>query len=280
MFPSQNLLPSPLSPDYWPAVAGLGWPLAAAFLVALAGTWLGMRLAPRLGAVAQVQADRWHQSGAMPKLAGPGLLAGLVFALPLPLWLVAASACLIGCLDDRKRLAAGPKALLLLVPALAGAWVTGQAWVAPAIWIAANAWNLLDHADGLAAAAACAACLLMGIAGGPPAAAALAGFLVFNLPPARSFMGDGGSLLLGTTLVLLAAPLGPEAALAWSAVPLLDSALVVVSRLQRGAKPWIGGTDHSGHRLLRSGLPAFLLPPLYALAAALFGLTVTALMMR
>ncbi len=267
MFPAASTLPIRFAPEAW-----LAWPVAAAFLMTLAGIWLGMRLAPRLNAVAHVQADRWHQSGAVPKFAGPGLLAGFAFALPLEQWLVAALACLIGCLDDRQRLAAGPKALLLLLPALAGAWLTGLPWVAPAIWIAANAWNLLDHADGLAGAAALAACAAMGVAGGPVAAAALGAFLVFNLPPARSFMGDGGSLLVGTTLILLLAPLGPQAAIAWCAIPLLDTALVVASRLQRGAKPWIGGTDHSGHRLLRAGLPAWALPPLYAAAAAILGL--------
>lgn len=253
----------------WPAIAG-------AFLLALAGVWLGMHVARRTGAVAHVQADRWHQTGVVPKLAGPGLLAGLIAALPLDLWLVAASACFVGCLDDHHRFPAGKKALLLLIPAILSAFVTGLPWIAPAVWIAANAWNLLDHADGIAGGAALAALLLGGGADGATAAAAVAGFLVFNYPPARSFMGDGGSLLLGTVIVLLAAKTsGPVGVLAWCALPLADSALVVASRLRRGVKPWIGGTDHSGHRLLRAGLPGRLLPVIYFFAAAAMGLAMS-----
>jgi len=250
-------------------ISAFAYQLGAAFVVAFAGIWLGMRMAPYLGAMAEVRADRWHQAGAVPKLAGPGLLAGFWFTLPLEQWLVAALACLVGVWDDRRRMSAGHKALALLLPALAGYYVTQQIWVAPAIWIAANAWNLLDHADGVAAGAALGVLLL---AGGVPhsiAAAALFAFLLLNFPPARCFLGDGGSLMLGTAMVLLAVPQGAAAALLWCAVPLADSALVVCSRLLRGAAPWIGGMDHSAHRLLRLGLRPWLLPLLYAGAAAL-----------
>lgn len=250
-------------------ISAFAYQSGAAFVVAFAGIWAGMRVAPRFGAMAEVRADRWHQAGAVPKLAGPGLLAGFWFALPLEQWLVAALACLVGVWDDRRHMSAGSKALALLLPALAGYYVTRQVWVAPAIWIAANAWNLLDHADGVAAGAALGVLLLAGGAPGSIAAAALMAFLLLNFPPARCFLGDGGSLMLGTTMVLLALPGGAETALLWSAVPLADSALVVCSRLRRGAAPWIGGMDHSAHRLLRSGLSPWLLPLLYAGFAAL-----------
>jgi UDP-GlcNAc:undecaprenyl-phosphate GlcNAc-1-phosphate transferase len=245
------------------------WSASIAFLLSAAGVYLGMRIAPLSGAMAEVRSDRWHTAGMVPKLAGPGIAAALALALPFEQWLIAAAACAIGVYDDHRRLSPATKALLLMVPAGAAMLVTGLWWIGPAIWIAANALNLLDHADGIAAAAALAACLFGGSPDGVVAAAAIAGFLVFNLTPARSFMGDGGSLLLGTSLVLLAARQGPLVSTAWLALPLADSLLVVISRLRRGQKPWIGGTDHSGHRLLRAGVSPYLLPWLYFGAAAI-----------
>lgn len=253
------------------------WLPVLAFLLSAAGVYLGMRTAPLSGAMAEVRPDRWHTAGMIPKLAGPGMAAGLALALPFEQWLVAGLACAIGVYDDHRRLSPAAKALLLLIPAGAAMLLTGLWWIGPAIWIAANALNLLDHADGIAAAAALAACLFGGNPDGLVAAAAIAGFLVFNLTPARSFMGDGGSLLLGTSLVLLAARQGPLASTAWLALPLADSLLVVISRLRRGQKPWIGGTDHSGHRLLRAGVSPHLLPWIYFGLAASIVVLVAAL---
>ena len=82
------------------------------------------------------------------------------------------------------------------------------------IW-AINLFNFMDGADGIAAATAVSSGMALGVlslASNPHSmvaicalvvAAAAAGFLVFNLPPARIFMGDGGSTVLGLTLALL-----------------------------------------------------------------------------
>ena len=83
-------------------------------------------------------------------------------------------------------------------------------------------------------------------------------------------MGDGGSLMIGTALVLFAAKAGPGHVVLCLLVPLLDTTLVVLSRLRARQKPWIGGTDHSGHRLLRLGVPPRFLPLIYFAAAAVF----------
>jgi UDP-GlcNAc:undecaprenyl-phosphate GlcNAc-1-phosphate transferase len=249
--------------------ADLALPAALAFILSAFGVYAGIRLGPRTGAVAAVRPDRWHADGVVPKLAGPGLALGLAVALPPGAWITAALAGVIGIIDDHRRLGVTSKALLLLLPAAAAITVTELWWTGPAVWIAANSLNLLDHADGVAAAAAMAVCLFGGATQGPVAAAAIAGFMIFNLPPARSFMGDGGSLMLGTALVLLSAEQGIATTASWLLLPLADTALVVISRLRRGQKPWVGGTDHSGHRLLRTGLSAHLVPWLYFLVAGL-----------
>lgn len=253
-----------------------------AVVLAALGTLVLMRLAPKLGAVARVTPDRWHVSGAVPRLAGPALLLAAVPWLSPTGVIIGGLACAIGCADDIRPLSARLKAVLLLGVAGLAAVLTGQWWVAPVLWGVANALNLLDHADGLAAAAAAGGFLGLGGDAGLAAAAGCAGFLLLNYPPARTFMGDSGSLTLGCLLAVVAAESGQgiPGAIAWAAIPLADATFVTVRRLRRGQRPWIGGTDHSGHVLLRAGVPARLLPPLYFGAALLTGVLLTAVASR
>jgi UDP-GlcNAc:undecaprenyl-phosphate GlcNAc-1-phosphate transferase len=89
------------------------------------------------------------------------------------------------------------------------------------------------------------------------------GFLVFNFPPASIFMGDSGSLFLGFTLASLAIAQVPRASnlLAILGVPtlifllpILDTAMVTITRILRGQSPAQGGKDHTSHRLIAFGL--------------------------
>jgi len=92
---------------------------------------------------------------------------------------------------------------------------------------------------------------------------ATCGFLIWNRPPARIYMGDAGALFLGVLIATLSIRLNPstESALASLAVPILllgipilDTSVAVLSRLRRGVSPFQGGTDHLSHRLIRLGL--------------------------
>ncbi len=100
---------------------------------------------------------------------------------------------------------------------------------------------------------------------------ALVGFLVFNFPPARVFMGDGGSLVVGFLLAALTVrttfydPTQVETAFgtAWYglfmplvvlAIPLYDFATVTVIRLRQGKSPFVGDLQHFSHRLVERGL--------------------------
>jgi len=93
----------------------------------------------------------------------------------------------------------------------------------------------------------------------------LLGFLVYNFPPAKIFMGDSGSLFLGFILATLAiaqqkqqqasnvlAVLGVPMLL--FLLPILDTSLVTFTRLLRGQSPAQGGRDHTSHRLIAFGL--------------------------
>ena len=91
------------------------------------------------------------------------------------------------------------------------------------------------------------------------------GFLVHNLPPARIFMGDSGSLFTGLLLAGLA--LSPAPGLSRSlfavvvvpavvlAVPILDTTFVTVTRLLEGRPISKGGKDHTSHGLVALGIP-------------------------
>jgi UDP-GlcNAc:undecaprenyl-phosphate GlcNAc-1-phosphate transferase len=94
-------------------------------------------------------------------------------------------------------------------------------------------------------------------------AGATAGFLIWNRPPAKIYMGDAGALFLGIIVAVLTIRLNPDINPNWKslsiplflmAVPLLDTTVAVTSRLSRKISPFTGGRDHLSHRLMRKGL--------------------------
>ena len=275
-----------------------------------AGIGLGTlvrRFAPRIGAVVPPRPDRWH-SAPTPTMGGVGIFGATVigfavvalrpdlFATPagwLPVLLAGIAMFVIGVIDDRLQLS--PLAKLVsslavgafLVFALAGAEPEGSLpwWytLIGTIWFAGmcHAFNLLDNMDGLAAgvaliATAFIAAVLTETLGGPlvvlliALAGALLGFLYWNRPPARMFMGDCGSLFIGAVLggaslvaVFHTRLLSLDAvAVATNAavlsplilvVPLFDTTFVLVLRRLAGRRASKGGTDHVSHRLVALG---------------------------
>lgn len=144
------------------------------------------------------------------------------------------------------------------------------------LWLVgiSNAINLLDNMDGLAGGIAFIAAGLMSVlfwqAGSMNLliislglAGATLAFLIFNFPPAKIFMGDSGSMLLGFTLAVLAIARQPQASNLFAIMgvptlllllPILDTILVTMTRLMRGQSPARGGRDHTSHRLIAFGL--------------------------
>lgn len=137
-----------------------------------------------------------------------------------------------------------------------------------------NAFNLLDNMDGLSAGVAgIASFSFFAIAAlnGQFLVAALSialagcalGFLRHNFHPARIYMGDGGSLFLGFLLASIAIKLRFEGPIEVTfmvpilvlAVPLLDTILVVATRIMHRRNPFSGGRDHVSHRLVFVGIP-------------------------
>jgi len=167
------------------------------------------------------------------------------------------------------------------------------------LWIIgiANAINFLDNMDGLAAGIAGVAsafffilALVEGLGLVASLAAATMGacvaFLYYNFNPATLFMGDAGSMLLGFVLAVLGIKLEFKAIpleVTWMipivilGLPIFDTTLVVVSRLRGGRPVYLGGKDHTSHRLAQifQMTPARAVMTLYLIAATLGLLAIT-----
>jgi UDP-GlcNAc:undecaprenyl-phosphate GlcNAc-1-phosphate transferase len=138
-----------------------------------------------------------------------------------------------------------------------------------------NAMNMADGMDGLAAGISITGCLFLGyfaassgqylylalvmaLSGG------LLGFLYFNRYPARTFMGDSGSLYLGYTLsaicILLVQdqtlqiPVAPISMAIVLGLPIVDAILVMSLRIGKGKNPFHPDNTHLHHHLLALGL--------------------------
>jgi UDP-GlcNAc:undecaprenyl-phosphate GlcNAc-1-phosphate transferase len=266
-------------------------PLLVAGAVGLVGTPVARRLALTAGFVDRPGRGKSHRK-VMPYGGGVaiavatacGWLAGHGQALGALVIGCASVLVVIGLLDDDRpitpvvrfvpELACGAIVLAAGVE-LAGVGVGALAGVLTVLLLAgsANALNLLDNLDGLAAgvtAAGTAGVLVLSVLSGDrttvATSASLLGaclaFLVFNARPASIFMGDAGSLFLGFVFAALAIRTGqslPQPAgllfpLLVLALPIADSATVVVARLRNGRSPIRGGRDHLSHRLARLGL--------------------------
>ncbi len=211
----------------------------------------------------------------------PRLPAVLVYALGSLVILA------LGLVDDRRKLSApfklGVQAVVALGVALGAERLElfehGHAVevAVTVLWIlgVTNAFNLLDHMDGLSsgvAAIAGVAFLVVALQTGQtlvalllvPLLGACLAFLLFNFPPAKVFLGDAGSLFIGFWLACLTIsftfydaryPLYtyfvPVAVLA---VPLFDTGAVVLIRLWARQPLFEGDMNHLAHRLVALGM--------------------------
>ena len=189
--------------------------------------------------------------------------------MPADLGIAATLIFLLGLADDLIRLSAAVKAVALAVVSGAAAVVMGRPELAPLILLICTATNLMDHADGVAASAVLVSTALSGSDAGWITAMACLGFLARNYPPASILMGDSGSYLLGFMVVISWIGQGWERAAIGSSVPLLELSFVLIRRTIEGRPFWIGGTDHSSHVMMRSGLNPRALPVLIGLVSIL-----------
>ncbi len=262
-------------------MAGVG----VAFVVALAWAALAIPLGPRIGFVDRPDDPslKAHTRPAVP-LGGVGVFLGVHIGMAIEgiydpgLAAATAGLVILGLVDDRFQLSARIRlvvqvALAFVIVVFAdGAWsaqplavVVGVVLVVGTI----NAVNLLDGLDGLVGSSAAIA--VIGVAAlaevrglnsvfGLVMAAALVGFLILNWHPARVFLGDNGSYVVGAFLAYGIMRISPEpidSRLAVAAVLLgvfaLDLATTIVRRRLAGSPLFTGDRSHIYDQLRDQG---------------------------
>jgi len=212
---------------------------------------------------------------------------------------------LLGWLDDKHELKPLPKFLGQLIIAIAVAaackritlFVAGEgfSYAITILWLLTviNAFNFMDNMNGLCAGVGAIGAFLFALLAASQGeylvaltgflmCGALAGFLPWNFPHARAFLGDAGSHLVGYLLAVMAIlphfytkqhprPLAVLAPLLVLAVPLIDLAQVSLFRTLHKKPFWIGDTNHLSHRLVRAGMSPTRAVLLLWLLAALLG---------
>lgn len=261
------------------------------------GVWLALLALPASaftvwllsrGRAARIALDHPNQRSLhttpIPRTGGLGVVAGIAVGwaavggtLPAALWGGAALLAVLSFADDRYGL---PTSVRFLAHIAAAVWLVtalGTGWnlwlwslaVAAIVWMT-NLYNFMDGSDGLAGGMALSGFGFFAIAAathGHPdlalatlaVAAAALGFLAFNLPPARVFMGDAGSISLGFS----AAGFGMLGAVrdvwpAWFPVLvflpfIVDATVTLLRRGLRGEKVWHAHKEHYYQRLIRMG---------------------------
>ena len=260
--------------------------------------WLGVVLPLAAGQLLLLVLLKMPEGSiALPQFIAPHL-SGLWQQSP-KLWILLAGATammILGLVDDRRGL--GWKTKLAVQTIVACAVVAGEeSWrmtlfvdwpivtgAISVLWIVglANSFNMLDNMDGLSGGVAAIAAGMLAVVmllapeatnNGPQLfvggfllllVGSLLGFLWHNHWPARLFMGDAGSYLVGYLLAmgtLTATFAGGEmpqhamlAPLCVLAVPLYDSVTVVLIRLRAGRSPFVGDKSHFSHRLVDLGM--------------------------
>ncbi len=275
-------MPGPRKIHSYPVPYGGGLAVAAGALLPLGGGLLAAWLITRGHAFGLSEEIRSYAPGILSRARELATLVGGALVI-----------LILGLVDDRRKLTPGVK--LLVQTCVAAGFVLGGErlslfWegsragdiaggAVTVLWIVGmtNAFNLLDHMDGISAGvaglSAAAFAIIAVMTGQLFVAAALlavmgacAGFICFNFPPARIFLGDAGSLLIGYLLGTLTITFtfyekGRGQALhayfvpfVVLAVPLFDTATVVAIRLARGKPLFEGDRNHLAHRLLGLGM--------------------------
>jgi UDP-N-acetylmuramyl pentapeptide phosphotransferase/UDP-N-acetylglucosamine-1-phosphate transferase len=258
-----------------------------AFAVSFGCALIALRwlLSPALRALAEDRPnERSLHSKVVPRTGGLAILVGasggaaLAMTLQVTvLWGVALCLGIVSFLDDRRGLPVAVRFLAHFLAALAIAvWLRPQvAWywwafaILATIWLI-NLYNFMDGSDGLAggmglfgfsayalgahaAGAEPLATLSVALAGG------CLGFLCRNFPPARIFMGDAGSTVLGLCaasigLIATAQDLWPLWFPALVFLPfVMDASVTLLKRAARGEQIWKAHREHYYQRLIRSG---------------------------
>ncbi|CUJ38203.1 MraY family glycosyltransferase [Achromobacter xylosoxidans] len=213
-------------------------------------------------------------------------IAGAVVLGFLPIRVAAALACglpiaVVGYIDDRRSLSARSRLLVQIASAAAALWLLSPlttltifgltlpvglsiaVYLIGIVWMT-NLYNFMDGIDGIAAGQAIAIGLCWAVVAGLTQAVAgivfalaAAGFLVFNRPPAKVFMGDVGSAFCGFFIAVAALQMQQntqENLILWllPAAPfILDATVTLLVRMLRKQRPNEAHRSHAYQILSR-----------------------------
>ncbi|MBL92832.1 MAG: hypothetical protein CMH56_13590 [Myxococcales bacterium] len=293
---------------FWSDIFRIGLSCVVAWAIALYLAPGIIAAAERYGIVDSPDHPLKQQEKPVAYLGGLVIFIGFVLGLAvttefdarvLGLLLASSLVVAVGLIDDlgtlipRDKLLGQILAALILVKSGLQLNLAGVPYpineTATILWLVTcmNAFNIVDVSDGLATTAGIIGALSVGVLAtlsGDHQAATVAfcllggclGFLKYNKAPARMYLGDTGSMMLGTILGGLfvagqysqanqmAAFIAPLSLLA---IPLFDLALVIIARLATGKTIYHGSTDHFAVRLRGAGWT----PNQIALAAGVAG---------
>ncbi|PIV18263.1 MAG: hypothetical protein COS41_05050 [Elusimicrobia bacterium CG03_land_8_20_14_0_80_50_18] len=273
--------------------------LIVSFAVSAALMPLCMRLAKRFNIMDRPNTAVKTHLSAMPYLGGAAIFAGIIISLTAVrfisdfpsgtlytlrgIFLGSGIIFLLGLSDDMAPLDYKLKFFIQLVAAsvLFRYGISIQLFGNPILnyffsmlWILAitNSFNIIDVMDGLSASAVMMCAFFFFMVSLPSEQiyvnfasvavfGAAAGFLIYNFPPARIFMGDTGSLTLGFIMAAVSLgaeyssvhPIGLFAPLVILGIPLFDVIFVMMHRARRGLSPFRGSKDHFALRMLELG---------------------------
>ncbi|MHA3904154.1 MraY family glycosyltransferase [Castellaniella sp. WN] len=236
---------------------------------------------------------RSSHSRPTPRGGGIGIVAACVVGIAgavaldfLPIRVAAAFACglpiaVVGYIDDRRSLSARSRLLVQLACAAGALWLlsplttlaifgmilpsefSSAIYLIGIIWMT-NLYNFMDGIDGIAAGQAIAIGLCWAAVAGVTHAVAgiifalaAAGFLVFNRPPAKVFMGDIGSAFCGFFIGVAALQMQQatdESLILWllpAALFILDATITLLVRLMRKQHPNEAHRSHAYQILSR-----------------------------
>jgi len=283
--------------------------LADCLLLAALVSSLLVRLMIRLGALDH-PVERSSHTAPTPKGGGVGIVAASLAGTALAggwqpdMALVLAGALGLAAFSFLDDLRSRGFAVKLAVQAAAAACTLAAGWRAADLWLpglaplhpgatggvlaigwllfVTNAVNFIDGLNGLAAGSAAIAAIALALAGGPVVpglalAAGVAGFLPFNYPRARIFMGDVGSqfcgLLVGAIAVRAAAMPAQVLVVPLALAPiLLDVAFTLLRRWRAGERITQPHRGHLYQVASRAGVPAAMVAAIYWVLAAWGGL--------
>jgi len=294
------------------------WPFLVALLACVVAVPAAVYLSRRFGVVAQPGGRHSHRLPT-PELGGLAMWVGFALAIlvflpkdltSLGVLLVSGLAMGLLIIDDKRGMRPVVKLAIQVGLALLAVLVFGDQikffslpggrivqlglLIAPVsvFWLVGmqNTVNFLDGADGLAAGVIGIVALILMLAAGQlrqieiveisgALAGCCAGFLLFNFPPARIFMGDSGAHFLGIALGMVSILGVAKVAVAFAlaapvlalAVPIADTGWAILRRRIKGTSVAAGDRLHLHHRLQSFGLDARQTCFVFYAATALLG---------